>query len=307
LLAAPELPGASPAQPVAPIIAAKTPPAPAPPAAPSEPILAGRELAGQVCPGCHKQIFLGDEVIQCSRCGVASHLPCWKKNEGCVSEICVPPAAVPVAAEPAVAAGPAGTVPCPVCAEPIPEDAAVCPYCAEPIGVGMAPPGAMAPMGMNLPTTFQSPSGKKWSFNLQGEELLAESYKSGEKIRINRRESNRVTIRGNKVIIRTGGSQEKIKLDDIALVAIDYWATGRIRPRTSSVARDALATAIFGIFCCQIICGPYAVKRANDAQQEIDMYPSYLQGEGLATAAKIIGIIDIVLFVIGFFLRMSRI
>jgi hypothetical protein len=283
---------------VAPIIAAETPPAPAPPATPSEPTLAGRELAGQACPGCQKRIFLGDEVIQCSRCGVASHLPCWKKHEGCSSEICVPPAAVPDVPEAEV---PAGTVPCPVCAEPIPEDANVCPYCAEPIGIGMAPPGAMAAtMGVNLPTSFQTAAGQKWSFSIQDDQLIGQSLRGGEQIRLSRHDVSRISISGRSLIITTGQSRQKFKLEDIGLVAVEHWLSGQLRPRTSYLAKEALVNAIIGvvaIFCCYtgVLFGLYSLKRANEAQAEIEMNPGVIQGEGLVTAAKIIGLIDIIL------------
>ena len=68
--------------------------------------------------------------------------------------------------------------------------------------------------------------------------------------------------------------------------------------RTSIVARDALVTAIVGIFCCQIIFGPVALTRAGRAKEMINLYPESIGGRGMATTAQVIGVIDILLFVL---------
>jgi hypothetical protein len=286
---------------VAPLVAPQRPPD----ASAEQPILATQEIAGQVCPGCQKQIFLGDEVIRCSRCNIPSHLPCWKKNEGCVSEICVPPAeAPPDAVEPEMAEG---TIPCPVCAEPIPEAANVCPYCAEPLAGGYGGGAAMAFGGMgSLPTTFQTASGKKWSFTIKGDELVGQSIRSGEQIQVSRTEGHRLSVTDKHLIIRSGDRQQKFKLETMGLAAVEYWLSGQVRKRTSPLATEALITAICGIFCCQIILGPLALKKATEAQQEIELNPDYVEGEGIVVAAKVIGVIDIVLFVLGFLMRMGQ-
>jgi hypothetical protein len=290
-----------PGPPQAPVAPLAAPPQPSAPSADEQPILATQELAGQICPGCQKQIFLGDKVIRCSRCNIPSHLPCWKKNEGCVSEICVPPAeAPPDAVEPLMAEG---TMPCPVCAEPIPEAANVCPYCAEPLMAGYGGGVAMMP---SLPTTFQTASGKKWSFSIKGEELVGQSIRSGEQIQVSRSEGHRLSVTDKHLIIRSGDRQQKFKLETMGLAAVEYWLSGQVRRRTSPLATEALITAIVGIFCCQIILGPLALKKATEAQQEIELNPEYVEGEGIVVAAKVIGVIDIILFVLGFIGRMSQ-
>jgi hypothetical protein len=73
---------------------------------------------------------------------------------------------------------------------------------------------------------------------------------------------------------------------------------------TSRDARNALIMAIFSCFICAPILGPLAIKNANQAISVIDNDPT-LQGRGLATAAKTIGIIAIVLWAIGLFIRLA--
>lgn len=60
---------------------------------------------------------------------------------------------------------------------------------------------------------------------------------------------------------------------------------------TSPEAKQALAFAIVGIFCFGLILGIVAVIKANDAKRRIRRYG--LGGDGLATAALVIGIFDI--------------
>jgi hypothetical protein len=62
---------------------------------------------------------------------------------------------------------------------------------------------------------------------------------------------------------------------------------------TPKTATNALIAAIVGLFICGIVLGPLAISKANAAKREIKADPS-LQGEGVATAALVIGIIDII-------------
>jgi hypothetical protein len=73
---------------------------------------------------------------------------------------------------------------------------------------------------------------------------------------------------------------------------------------TPKSATNALIAAIVGFFICGIILGPLAISKANEAKREIKADPS-LQGEGTATAALVIGIIDIVGWIIVILSRMS--
>lgn len=63
-------------------------------------------------------------------------------------------------------------------------------------------------------------------------------------------------------------------------------------------AGGALKYAIIGIFCFGIILGPIAISKALKAKKMIAENPR-LEGSGKATAALIIGILDIILFVVG--------
>lgn len=53
-------------------------------------------------------------------------------------------------------------------------------------------------------------------------------------------------------------------------------------------AKEALKYAIIGIFCFGIVLGPMAIVKGTSAKKAIAMDPRY-EGEGMATAAQIIG------------------
>lgn len=65
-------------------------------------------------------------------------------------------------------------------------------------------------------------------------------------------------------------------------------------------AREALICAIIGIFCFSIIVEPFALYRASQAKKMLRMNPR-LTGAGKATAATIIAIMGLILWVVGFF------
>jgi hypothetical protein len=66
----------------------------------------------------------------------------------------------------------------------------------------------------------------------------------------------------------------------------------------------SLVCGLIGLVFCQIIFGPIAISRANSAKRAIAADPT-LGGEGLATAGMILGIVDLVLFVIVLMFRLS--
>ena len=73
----------------------------------------------------------------------------------------------------------------------------------------------------------------------------------------------------------------------------------------ASEAKTALIFAILGIFCFGFIFGFLAYRKANEALETIDIYEVAHEKRGMATAAKIIGIIDIALWVVGLILRFA--
>jgi hypothetical protein len=73
----------------------------------------------------------------------------------------------------------------------------------------------------------------------------------------------------------------------------------------ASEAKTALTFAILGVFCFGFIFGFLAYRKANEAIETIDIYDVAHEKRGMATAAKIIGIIDIVLWAIGLVLRFA--
>ena len=68
-------------------------------------------------------------------------------------------------------------------------------------------------------------------------------------------------------------------------------------------AKTALIFAIVGVFCFGFIFGFLAFRRANQAIEIIDHYDVAKDKRGIAMGAKILGIVDIVLWAIGLLAR----
>jgi hypothetical protein len=62
--------------------------------------------------------------------------------------------------------------------------------------------------------------------------------------------------------------------------------------RTYQPARDAFVLSLLGLFFCGPILGPMAISRGNKALEPIRKDPR-LSGEGLAIAAIVIGVLDL--------------
>lgn len=73
---------------------------------------------------------------------------------------------------------------------------------------------------------------------------------------------------------------------------------------TPKAATNALISAIIGLFICGVILGPLAISKANEAKREIQADPS-LQGEGMATFALVLGVIDIIVWALVLMTRMG--
>ena len=69
-------------------------------------------------------------------------------------------------------------------------------------------------------------------------------------------------------------------------------------------AGEALTYAIVGLFCFGIILEPIAISKALKARKMMQMNPR-LTGSGKATAALIIAIVGLVLWVLGIFARVA--
>jgi len=69
-------------------------------------------------------------------------------------------------------------------------------------------------------------------------------------------------------------------------------------------ADEALKYAIIGIFCFGIILEPIAISKALKARKMIEANPR-LTGSGKATAALVIGIVALLLWVLGVFARVA--
>ena len=71
-------------------------------------------------------------------------------------------------------------------------------------------------------------------------------------------------------------------------------------------AGEALKMALIGIFCFGIILGPVAISKALKARQMIARNPR-LTGSGKATAALVIGIAELVLYVLTIVYRLAHV
>lgn len=71
-------------------------------------------------------------------------------------------------------------------------------------------------------------------------------------------------------------------------------------------ANEALTYSIIGIFCFGIILEPIAINKAIQAKKMIKMNPR-LAGAGKATAALIIAIVGLVLWVLGLIAKVAAI
>jgi hypothetical protein len=71
-------------------------------------------------------------------------------------------------------------------------------------------------------------------------------------------------------------------------------------------ADEALKYAIIGIFCCGIILEPVAISKALKARKMIQMNPQ-LTGSGKCTAALIIGLVALLLWVLGVIGRVASV
>jgi len=66
--------------------------------------------------------------------------------------------------------------------------------------------------------------------------------------------------------------------------------------KTLPEANEALKYALFGLICFGFILGPIAIVKGTSAKKQIAADPRY-EGEGIATAAQIIGAIELLLYV----------
>jgi hypothetical protein len=71
----------------------------------------------------------------------------------------------------------------------------------------------------------------------------------------------------------------------------------------ASEAKNALILSIVGIFCFGFIFGFLAFRKANEALETIDMYGVAQEKRSLAMTAKVLAILDIVLWGVGLLAR----
>ena len=89
------------------------------------------------------------------------------------------------------------------------------------------------------------------------------------------------------------------------VMAIDRPPVIETETRPCKEAGEALTYAIIGIFCCVIILEPIAIAKAIQAKKKISLNPR-LSGSGKATAALIIGVGGLILWVIDMIVRFEE-
>lgn len=151
-------------------------------------------------------------------------------------------------------------------------------------------------MPPEVPREFEAKTGflgRKWVFKLGPDRLLAERPGGKDRMQVERTNARRdITVKKRHVKLDTGDRKKKFKIGDPAWVALSSWIEGRLVSRTSDLAKQALTSAIVGIFCFQIILGPASIVQAARARREINEHPRALTGSGYAIAGMIIGIFD---------------
>jgi hypothetical protein len=76
-------------------------------------------------------------------------------------------------------------------------------------------------------------------------------------------------------------------------------------PKTNAPGAVAsLVCGIIGLLICGVVLGPIAISQANNAKRAIENDPT-LGGSGLATAGFVLGIIDLVFFVLFVLVRLG--
>jgi hypothetical protein len=70
-------------------------------------------------------------------------------------------------------------------------------------------------------------------------------------------------------------------------------------------AKQALIMSIIGIFCFGFILGFIAFRKSSSALEIINHYQVAEEKRGIATVAKVLAIIDIVLWVLGLIARFT--
>jgi hypothetical protein len=73
----------------------------------------------------------------------------------------------------------------------------------------------------------------------------------------------------------------------------------------ASDAKTALILSIVGLFCFGFIFGFLAFRKANEALETIAIYEVAQDKRGLATTAKVLGIIDIIGWITGLVARFT--
>ena len=155
-----------------------------------------------------------------------------------------------------------------------------------------------------VPLRFKAPRGfwrvRLWTITNEGDELVARGPTQGEEIRVHRADApQRVFLTDHGLTIRTNDEEARFHLRQIGHLAVEYWLTGQVTPRTCGEANRALiGAAVVGAALCLglaswILMLPVAVLVVVDgclALSKINRYPRVLERGNRAILGIVIGI-----------------
>jgi hypothetical protein len=236
---------------------------------------ANMKLDGKPCGWCQAALRLGEDAAVCSTCEREHHARCWESQAGCSTPGC---ANAPLRRLDGPAQG----------GYPQGGSAPYAPGVGSPFPQGGAP-GSPFPQGGGVP--YGSPYPQGGSPYPQGgapyppQGALPPGYMSCPSCR-------------SAIMI---GAQ--ICPACRAITSPDGLYHG---PKINAPgATQALVYGLIGLVFCGVILGPVAISKAGAAKRAMASDPT-LGGEGMATAGMVLGIVDLVLFVIYVMIRVSQ-
>ncbi|HEU4731460.1 MAG TPA: DUF4190 domain-containing protein [Kofleriaceae bacterium] len=235
---------------------------------------ANMKMDGKPCGWCQAGLRLGEDAAVCTACEREHHLPCWESHAGCSTQGC---ANAPLRRLDAPGQAPSIGSPFPQGGPPYPPPAGS-PF---PQGGPPYPPpaGSPFPSGGGAP---YAPAGSPFS---QPPSVAPPGFMNCPTCRS-------VIVMGAQICPMCR-----------AITSPDGLYHG---PKTNAPgAVSSLVCGIIGLVFCQIILGPVAIIQANSAKRAMAADPT-LGGEGLATAGMVMGIVDLVVFVLAVLVQLSK-
>jgi hypothetical protein len=263
---------------------------------------ANRKLEGKPCGWCQRSFILGDDAVVCADDQAEHHAKCWDDKGGCSTKDCVnaplkrldvaPPGFPPIPPQPGfgfapppfghpympyppqpMGYGPPPHGPNPYAAPPLPG--------AQPQAAPVAQPPPNRPPPAPGPQAFASPTSAAFEHARPLDQPAPPpraALRPGFKFCVGC---------GNQVLIET-------QICDFcnAILTPDGVYRGPTYNAPGSVA--SLVYGIIGLFpCTAVVFGVLALVKSREAKSAILFNPRY-DGNGMATAGMVLGIIDLI-------------